>query len=321
MTLTHKHIADLNYMNVAAQRSQLGTFIQNVINNNALALDDNSVYDLNNMNKAAQNVKLGTLLNSIIDGTAVAINDKQVYDLNNMNVAAQNIQFGTFINDMMDADNFVEGAKLNPFATIDDYLDNYDSFKGKDVYLELNGVFEKDYAIAISNKSAGDANPPKLHLTIVNSEFDGNKEQNYVLSSNNCVELIIKNSRFIDNNNSHTTFFFDIANVQDVKMLFDDCVFINSATRTTIAIIKEDSATIDNVTIQNCYFDTDNDVDVRIGTANSENNSKFKVMFINNNTDVKVGVLSMPSVGSTYNTIIPAGTAYVKTADNKFERL
>lgn len=318
MTLTHKHIADLNYMNVAAQRAQLGSLIKDIINNNGNVLDDDLVYDLNNMNRAAQNVKLGKLFNDIIDGTATNITAKQAYDLNNMNVAAQNVQFGNLINDLMDTDNFDEGAKLNPFNNVDDYIANYATFQGKDVYLELDGEVKQDFSMKISAAASGDSNPPKLHITINNCEFDGNIDQFPVIEASNIQELIIKNTRFIDNqSNCHETIKVISSHMNDVEITLDDCVFINSSDGCPVVIMLSTDSSIKNITIKDCYFDNPKcSADVKFGAINDVEAIKFPATFAENNTSVRLTMLGVPASGESTSVVFESGRTYTKDVDS-----
>lgn len=113
----------------------------------------------------------------------MSFTDKQIYDLNNMNVAAQNVELGQYLQDLSNIDNIQHGGKLNPFKDISSYKENYDAYKGKDMYIAIDGGEYTDSALDIPNTSQNDENPPKLHLTVTNANLTTGHYPMYIESN------------------------------------------------------------------------------------------------------------------------------------------
>lgn len=279
MILTPKQIYDLSHMNVAAQNIDFGQLLSDIIEQNGEPINEAKSFAMSNMNVAAQNVQLGTLLNNIMNQNGSALTEKQIYDLNNMNVAAQNVQLGTLLNDMMNADNYEKGGKLNPLADVAQYPTVYNNFKGKDMYIVIDGGTYIDESLNLPNQAQNDENPPLLHITVQNAEFSGATVSGKNIYVTNVKELIIRNCKFIDNNISDYAVDVNLCTIQDAEITIEDCIFINTGIKSAIKIAQrmgdtdhptditvKQPATISKVIIDDCYFDH-NVVDLTIGTT------------------------------------------------------
>ena len=95
-----------------------------------------------------------------------------------------------------------DGSRNAPFTTVQEYntaIENQEKWDGKDVYLKIDGKTFNAGEFNLLNVQSR-VNPPKLHLTLTNCEFNGNTSGD---TSNtafmylpNCQELVIRNCTF-----------------------------------------------------------------------------------------------------------------------------
>ena len=97
-----------------------------------------------------------------------------------------------------------DGSANNPFTTVEQYNNavKNDGKNGKDVYLTITGQSfnTTDNLFDLANVQ-NRANPPKLHLTLINCKFTGNTygdthDNDSFMYLSNCQELRIDNCKF-----------------------------------------------------------------------------------------------------------------------------
>lgn len=268
----------------------------------------------------------------------MSFTDKQIYDLNNMNVAAQNVELGQYLQDLSNIDNIQHGGKLNPFKDTSSYKENYDAYKGKDMYIAIDGGEYTDGALDIPNMSQNDENPPKLHLTITNAKFNGATASGKNIYVTNAQELIIKNCVFQNNDVSDYAVDVNLCTIQDAVIIIENCSFIKTGTKAAVKISQRKGetdhpdditvttpATIASVTIKNCSFDG-NVVDYNCGTTpkgedtNANLTTGHYPMYIESNvTDMRIAMPYLVDKDVDAPVFVAkAGDNYYKSPDGEF---
>ena len=152
-------------------------------------------------------------------------------------------------------------------------------YKGVDVFLTVSNQDFKDTGVFMKNPFQNVENPPKLHLTLENCNFDGASASQKQLYVTNAQELIIKNCVFANNSVADYGVDVNLCSIQGALITIDGCTFNATGQKSAIKISArrgetdnppditvKTPATISKVTIKNCTF-SGNVCDYTIGTT------------------------------------------------------
>lgn len=222
-----------------------------------------------------------------------------------------------------------------PFESVKEYNDYLKSnpSNGIDLYLNIDGQ-TLDAPLGLSNQQNVE-NPPKLHLNVSNTNFNGSTEFGKQIYVTNIVEMNLDNCNFAENTVSDYGLDVNLCSVKDSVISIKNSTFTKTGQKSAIKISMRkgdtdhptditvtEPATISHVTIEGCSFEG-NVCDYTIGTtpkgedtdANTSTGA-YAVTITNNLTDVKVKEPYMVDKDAIVpETIVTAMTTREKTAE------
>lgn len=223
----------------------------------------------------------------------------------------------------------------NPFTSVEEYNSYLSSnpSNGEDLYVSITGETVSS-SLGLSNQQNVE-NPPKLHLNVSDTNFNGSTASGKQIYVTNIVEMNLNNCTFHENDISDYGLDVNLCSVKDTVINIKNCTFDKTGQKSAIKISTRkgatdhptditvtEPATIEKVTIEGCSF-SGNVCDYTIGTtpkgedvdANTTTGA-YAVMITNNLTDVKVKEPYMVGKDQIVpETIISAMTTREKTAD------
>jgi hypothetical protein len=231
---------------------------------------------------------------------------------------------------------------LNSYPTwtdVSEYTSATDdgAYDGKDVVLKLDGLNYSNQSVALSQQQNRE-NPPKLHLIVTNSTFNGGTELGKQIYVTNIQSMLLENDQFIGSTISDYGVDVNLCTIQNSNIQIKNCTFSNTGTKAALKISQRKGstdhptditvttpATIENVLIERCSF-SGNVVDYNVGTtpkgedtdANTTTGA-YPITIENCTTNVVVAepYLVDKDVEAPKTTLL-AGTTATKTADGQF---
>ena len=264
-----------------------------------------------------------------VDGTTTDIG--QVNDTNN--------QFTEVIINNQNQYYLNEQNTWRVFTDVDTYVSetNTGNFDGKDVVLNIDGQSYTNQSIGLSQQQNRE-NPPKLHLNVTNTTFDGATELGKQIYVTNIQSMTLDNCEFKNNSVSDYGVDVNLCTIQNSNIEIKNCKFESTGVKAALKISQRKGstdhptditvttpATIENVLIENCSF-SGNVRDYNVGTtpkgddvAANTTTGAYPVTISNCTTNVVVAEPYLVDKDADVPlTTVLAGTIATKTATGQF---